>query len=839
MHRPQIPSFKSLKPREIVKNLFRNLKHKYKFLVLDEVSLEEKFTFRLSRMNVFVAAGASGSIVAITNNSWVRDLNFTGFLGTFTAGTNTYNIAGSFTLVSDMLYTVSNNSTYNFVANTTGHTINLGPNPVNGVPQQIGNVVFNGVGGGWTLLTQLRCSASNITLVAGALNLNNNNANCDIWTCTGTGVRSIAFGSSGVVEAGGLGTVTLINFANLTNFSYTGTSRIFVAGNSTGTGTINIGTTGCTEANAMNVQIALGGGLRTFTFTNGSVIRDLNVAFLAGTFVPPSALTIFGSLTAGAAGTWTTGTGTITFASTSTGRTITTGGKILSNINFNGAGGGWTLQDAFTAANALTFTTGQITLNNFILTCDSFASNNNNVRTIQFGTGSINLAGVNFVVPFDMGTNGNGFSYTGSGVVNLNYAGTVARVVDTSSTFTESNALNFNITAGNYPLNVPSSSIFKDLNFTGFSGTFDLQGISIFGSLTFSPSMTVTSVNINTTNFAATSTGKTITSAGKKFYGVQFSGVGGGWALQDAMQLDDTLLLNNGTLTLNGFNVTTGYFNSTGTTTRAINFGSNFVNINGNRATVVNIANATNFTLVGTGGFTILNNGAGTDTRTINIGTTGGSAAIAPNIFSNNEVSTQNLAFTSGSWVQNLIFNGAVTVAPPAVLNITGSLTLYPSMIWTTGTGTINFVSTSTGRTITTAGKTLYNVTFNGVGGDWTMQDAFRASNTVTFTNGTINLASNTTSTVGSFVTLGTALKYLASSSSGVQATISQSTGTVTATYLSIKDSNATGGATFDALSLTNINDGNNTGWIFGFVPPSQNFLEINGVTITSGITIA
>jgi hypothetical protein len=403
--------------------------------------------------NVFVAAGASDSIVAITNNSWVRDLNFTGFSGTFTPSTNTYNIAGSFTLSDAMLYTINDNTTYNFVATTTGHTIHLA-SPV----RQIGNVVFNGVGGEWTMLTLLRCTGSNITLTSGTLNLNNNGTTCRTWTCTGTGVRSIAFGSSGIVEAAGLGTITSINFANLTNFSYTGTSRIFVAGNSTGTATINIGTTGGNETNAMNVQIAFGSGGRIFTFTSGSVIRDLNVASLAGTFAPPATLTIFGSLVAGVSGNWTTGTGTITFA------------------------------------------------------------------------------------------------------------------------------------------------------------------------------------------------------------------------------------------------------------------------------------------------------------------------------------------------------------------------------------------STSPGKTITTAGKTLYNVTFNGVGGGWTMQDAFTASNTVNFTNGTINFASNTTSTVGTFVTLGTTLKYLASSSSGVQATLSQSTGTVNATYLSIKDSNATGGATFDALSPTNINAGNNTGWLFGIAP--DNFLKINGVTISSGITI-
>ena len=47
----------------IAKNLFRDLKHKYKFVVMDEVTLEAKFTFHLSRYNVFIAAG----VIAITS----------------------------------------------------------------------------------------------------------------------------------------------------------------------------------------------------------------------------------------------------------------------------------------------------------------------------------------------------------------------------------------------------------------------------------------------------------------------------------------------------------------------------------------------------------------------------------------------------------------------------------------------------------------------------------------------------------------------------------------------------------------------------------------------------
>lgn len=48
-------------------------------------------------------------------------------------------------------------------------------------------------------------------------------------------------------------------------------------------------------------------------------------------------------------------------------------------------------------------------------------------------------------------------------------------------------------------------------------------------------------------------------------------------------------------------------------------------------------------------------------------------------------------------------------------------------------------------------------------------------------------------------------------------ATINKTSGTVNASYLDIKDSNASGGATWYSLySNGNVNSGNNTGWIFG-----------------------
>lgn len=87
-----------------------------------------------------------------------------------------------------------------------------------------------------------------------------------------------------------------------------------------------------------------------------------------------------------------------------------------------------------------------------------------------------------------------------------------------------------------------------------------------------------------------------------------------------------------------------------------------------------------------------------------------------------------------------------------------GSLTLSSGMTLTlSGLGTINFVSTSsnggTGWSITTAGKTLPNVTFNGAGGKWVQADALTSSGTITLTAGTWatgNFSVSAVSVVGS-----------------------------------------------------------------------------------------
>jgi hypothetical protein len=132
------------------------------------------------------------------------------------------------------------------------------------------------------------------------------------------------------------------------------------------------------------------------------------------------------------------------------------------------------------------------------------------------------------------------------------------------------------------------------------------------------------------------------------------------------------------------------------------------------------------------------------------------------------------------------------------------------------------WLHTSGTATITSAGKTLVTITQQSPGGTVAFADATTISNSYSFNSGTLQLPAGLTTSIGTFTTTGSTLKYLTSSTPGTQATIS-STNNVNASYLSVEDSNATGGGTFTALlTNNNVDAGNNTGWIF--TPANGNY---------------
>jgi hypothetical protein len=90
--------------------------------------------------------------------------------------------------------------------------------------------------------------------------------------------------------------------------------------------------------------------------------------------------------------------------------------------------------------------------------------------------------------------------------------------------------------------------------------------------------------------------------------------------------------------------------------------------------------------------------------------------------------------------------DGTMTLAGTSIgLTVSGSLTFQATNFTRTYTGTTTFNATSTGKTVTTNGVSFFgDVTFDGVGGGWTLGSALTVtSQIITVTNGTFDTSSS------------------------------------------------------------------------------------------------
>ena len=345
--------------------------------------------------------------------------------------------------------------------------------------------------------------------------------------------------------------------------------------------------------------------------------------------------------------------------------------------------------------------------------------------------------------------------------------------------------------------------------------------LQIYGSFYTALSGVTWSLNSGAFQFKSTSAGNTITTNGNTFLNsVTLDGVGGSWILQDNYTITNTarnVTLTNGTLDLNNNTLSCGFVNSNNSNTRSIAFGTGNITLTGSGTTIWNIGSATGWTITGTPVVNCTYAGS-TGTRTIaNTVSITEPYQISFNISAGSDI----VAATSG--FKSLNFTGFTGTLNAGGRTIYGDLTFSAGMTITGGTNVQTFAATSGTKTITTNGQTIdLPLTFNGVGGTWEFADALTQGSTRAFTiaNGTVKLKAGATSTIGSFVTSGTNQKYLQSTTAGSQAALSQASGTVTVSYLTIKDIAATGGATWNAfLTSNNVNSGNNTGWDWYYEP--------------------
>lgn len=257
-------------------------------------------------------------------------------------------------------------------------------------------------------------------------------------------------------------------------------------------------------------------------------------------------------------------------ASSGTGTCTTAAGSACSGVTIDTSTVDLALGANLSMTGSFVFTRGAVSLSSYTLTCNIFSSSNANSRTVNFGTGKIQVTGSGATIWTT--STPTGFNTSGTPIVELTYSGgTGTRTIIASydSAIGVTSAINFNVVAGTDTVSFTNSSgtACNGLNFTGFSGTCSALPRTYFGDLTIVSGMTLT--NTGSIVFAATSGTKQITTALKTFdCAITFNGVGGTFAFQDALTQGSTraTTITNGTVQLKaGATSTVGSFATSGT----------------------------------------------------------------------------------------------------------------------------------------------------------------------------------------------------------------------------------------------------------------------------------
>jgi hypothetical protein len=733
--------------------------------------------------DVFLDA-ASGAVTITLSGASAKSLTCTGFTGTLGSGGIT--VYGNVTLVAGM--TVTSPGTLSVNA-STATIISAG--------KTLGNLTLSSVGGAATITLgdDLTCTGTT-TLSNGTLSLAGFNLSTGTFSASGTSGRSVAFGTGNISLTNTTPGTTVLSAANATGLTFTGTGGFLR--NQAATATIALGSTSFSGNVNDLPNFTVTGGSSDLTITSGSHFKAVDLS--GGTGTATGAVSIYGSLTLGSGISYSSLSPTFRVTGT-----VTSNGSTLGNTEItNGNGGTFepvatiTLADNLTIGSTGTFTLtrGVLALAGFTLSTGTFLSNNSNTRSIAFGSGNIALTSSSFgAIVLDM-ANANGLTCTGTGGFTRNQ-GSSATVRCNGA---PADCPNLFVNAGSSNLSITATSTFRSIDFTGNTSTVT-GGVLVHNAITFASGGTYTGLSVGCSGT------QTINSNGKTLGNFTVAGSGITVTLGANLTVIETgaTTLTQGTLNLGGFALSTGTFISNNSNTRTLVLGSQDITLTRvlGPTTVLSIAIATGFAWSGTGGFVY----SGSATHTFVVGTTGGTVARAVNL---TILSGSVINISAGSWFKNVDLTGLAGNWSATTFNVTGNLTFGVNTL-TTSTSAPTFLGTGT---LTSNGKTISSLTVNGAGITVTCADAVSVTNALTFSQGTLKLKSGETSTVGSFVTSGTTLKYLQSTTPGSQAAISDTTGTNTATYLSIQDSSAVGGAVWDATSPTNFNAGNNTGWL-------------------------
>ena len=682
--------------------------------------------------NLFIFAGAS--IPTITSGSYFNTLDFTG--STCTPATSTVNVV-SFVLAAGGTYT-------NLSFNTTGNgTLTFNAKTVVAVTVLTGSPVISGT-----------CTCTTFTVNGGTLTA---------WGGTIAPSGSFVVTSGNVFLSNG-GTLTVTTITQNGGGVYLTASFTMTAGTSTYTfnaGTLSIYNTGGNITLSVGRFISNGSGVRFIQMygfirltntTAAAVAVDManttNLVVDYGTFYSPAA----GFLTVGTvAQTYTIGTTggsvnnaiSLTWDSGGTAIPTITTGSWFANFNPSAAGAFTVATTTINIANSVTLSSaGTWTNCSFNLRgSGTFNSNTKSCATLTLNSvGAYSLAGAAILCVTYQQTAGslfcgNSLTCTGTATFSGGSFG-ISNGTLACTTFT--------VNGGNHVWAGGNGTLTASVGIVVSAGSFTYST----GSITATPAWTLSGGSVTFPNsYALTATGT-------------FTHTGG------------SLIINP------GVTLTTGIYSGSSTTARSITFG-NIVSA-GNislahttaATTVLAMADLTNFSYTGIGGFTT----AMSVTRTFTAGTTaGGSSTTAPPLALTSGAAVAT--FTTNSYFSRLNFTGS-TSTPAGSVQVTGNCTLASGGTYTAFT--ITYIGGN--GSLTTNAKTLSALNMTGTG-TFTLIGALTVTGALTLTQGTLNIGEYTL-TIGTFSSTGT----LARSIVGGNVTV-----TVTGSGVAWSNASATG----------------------------------------------
>lgn len=572
-------------------------------------------------------------------------------------------------------------------------------------------------------------------------------------------------------------------------------------------------------------------GAGTTTITAGVTINSLDFTGYTGAFTHNASVTITidnknasnrALLIASGMGAYTLGnaaSSAYSFTYTSTGATITSGGKTLGSITFNGAGGEWTLQDTLTmTGGTLTFTTGTLNTNGQTVTMSLFSSSSGSTRVLTMGssafTALVNAGGWSV-------SNVSGLTITAN-TATITLSGNNPRI---DSATKDWNGASIVFTGGADATANIGGSTFANITHTGTAaktGRLLFNGSPIItGTFTVNGNSSVNRILVASNVFGSS---RTITSATNSFTNVDFQDITGAgaasWNVSAITGLSGDAGGNSG---ITFTTAQTQYWvGDTGSWSTAAEWGT---------------------TSGGSGGRVPLPQDDVVFDNNSFSGTSQTVTQDMPRMGKSVDWSAYNEGQTP-TWT--LGFNGGVFY---------GSLTLNSGMTFTMGANTMIYEGRGA-STMTTAGKTFANEFYFGgaTGSSLTLQDAFTSSNNLrgrNTTNGTFD-ANDFNITVSGFVswagttTSGTITMgngtWTLSGTASVWTTISANTVNAEGSTIILSNTTATsktfagGGKTFNNLTITGDDitiTGNNT---FNNIA-LNNPTEAEGLIIGTGST--